>query len=62
VVDYAAAEGPIDPAAERAATWRCPTGAIQWVAWRQLAELEPPAAALEWGLPEVAAAGGRGHG
>ncbi len=27
VVDYAASQGPAEPAA----TWRCPTGAIQWV-------------------------------
>ena len=39
VVDYGAVAGPIDPEAERAATWRCPTGAIRWVEWRQLAEL-----------------------
>lgn len=40
VVDYAAAQGPAHPSA----TWRCPTGAIRWVDWEQLAELAPLAA------------------
>ena len=40
VVDYAAMTGPVDPEAARAATWRCPTGAIRWIEWRQLAELD----------------------
>ena len=38
VVDYATAQGPAQPSA----TWRCPTGAIRWVEWRQLTELDPP--------------------
>jgi Na+-translocating ferredoxin:NAD+ oxidoreductase RNF subunit RnfB len=43
VVDYAAG-GPAEPAA----TWRCPTGAIQWVVGDQLLGLgEPPAAAAD---------------
>jgi len=37
VVDYAAAQGPAAPSA----TWRCPTGAIRWVEWRQLTETTP---------------------
>ena len=36
VIDYAAAAGPALPDA----TWRCPTGAIQWVEGAQFAELE----------------------
>ncbi len=38
VVDYAAG-GPASPVA----TWRCPTGAIQWVAGQQFTEEEPTA-------------------
>ncbi len=38
VVDYAAG-GPASPAA----TWRCPTGAIQWVTGQQFTEEEPTA-------------------
>lgn len=62
VVDYAAAEGPVDAQAERAATWRCPTGAIQWVEWEQLAELAPPAAAYDWSEAQAVAVGGGSRG
>ncbi len=37
VVDYAAAQGPAEPSA----TWRCPTGAIQWLERDQTFTLAP---------------------
>ncbi len=52
VVDYAAAEGPAEPAA----TWRCPTGAIQWIEREQTFVL---VAAASSPAPSAAEAGER---